>query len=406
MAHREHDRDRALVDHAAAGVRSTLPAMTHPRRYAVRMLVFLAIVGTVALALHEQVARFFMRNPPLNALILSVLGLGTFLSIRLVLSLETEVERVEGFRRNGTIGPISGPSPLDPLTAMLATSGPWAGLTATTLRIVLDGIDSRLDERRDTSRYLIALLIFLGLLGTFWGLLLTASSVGETIRGLNVEGSDPAQMFATLRTGLEAPLAGMGTAFSTSLFGLASSLVLGFLDLQASQAQGRFASELETCLVSSMRAEADPARDEHEHEGAAPAYLTALLQQSAENLDTLARRMVRAADDADRLHDALRQTADRVVGLCDELRARGDTRLSLLDGDAETRSLLQQIATTLDRQAGSLGETVRTHARTLDLGFARVTDDAARGRDRAVDEIRSEIRLLARTLATIAERER
>ena len=146
------------------------------------------------------------------------------------------------------VEPRTAASLLGPLAALLKDSGGRLHLTANGVRNLLDGIDARLDERRDTSRYLIALLIFLGLLGTFWGLLMTAGSVGETIRGLNVANTEPAQMFETLRAGLEAPLSGMGTAFSTSLFGLASSLVLGFLDLQASQAQNRFANDLEAWL--------------------------------------------------------------------------------------------------------------------------------------------------------------
>ncbi len=290
------------------------------------MIVFLAVVAAVALVLHELAARFFLRNPPLNTLILSVLVVGIVLSFRTVLSLTPEVAWLER-RRAGDRTPATASPLLGPLAAVLDDPASRSRLTTTTLRSILDGIDNRLDERRDTSRYLIGLLVFLGLLGTFWGLLLTANSVGETIRGLNVEGSDPAQMFATLRAGLEAPLAGMGTAFSTSLFGLASSLVLGFLDLQASQAQNRFANELETWATDATRgAGALP----HDGGAAVPSYVTALLQQAAENLDKLEHRMRRGLDESERL-----------------------------------LAVLQQIASTLERQTGVQSETTSAQLRSF-----------------------------------------
>jgi hypothetical protein len=251
---------------------------------------------------------------------------------------------------------------------------------------------------------LIGLLIFLGLLGTFWGLLMTTTSVGETIRALNVVSSDPAQMFETLRSGLEAPLSGMGTAFSTSLFGLASSLVLGFLDLQTSRAQSRFANDLETWLTGLTRTEPDVAvaRD-----GAAPSYVTALLQQAAENLGEIERRMVRQADDNANVQTALRTLGDRLGALVDELHVRNSLVDPGADLQIQTRAVLDRIATVLERQqGGGLDEATREHLKTLTLGIGRLIEDGARERDRAVAEIRNEIRLLARTLSVIADRER
>src|SRR5262249_46134661 len=152
---------------------------TRPLRYAGRMVVFLVAVGIVAALLREHAATFFLRNPPLNTLILSVLVLGIVLSFRAVLSLDPEVTWIQRFARHAPGMPTDGaPLLLRPLAAMLRDPAARRHLSATAMRNVLDGVDNRLDERRDTLRYLIALLIFLGLLGTFWGLLLTASSVG------------------------------------------------------------------------------------------------------------------------------------------------------------------------------------------------------------------------------------
>jgi len=383
---------------------TAVPVMTRPTHYALRMALFLVVVAIVAVILHEHAERFFQRNPPLNALILSVLVLGIVLSFRAVLSLDPAVAWIERYRR-GDPGLFreSGPPLLGPLVAVLKESRGRLALTATGMRSVLDGIDSRLDERRDTSRYLIALLIFLGLLGTFWGLLLTANAVGETIRNLNVTGTDPAQMFETLRTGLEAPLSGMVTAFSTSLFGLASSLVLGFLDLQASQAQNRFANDLETWLTGLGRLESDGVRDDGEP---APSYVTALLQQAAEGLERLERRMVRAVDDGASLQAALRTIGDRLSSLTDELHA--NNRLTDRAGHIErdTTAELTRIASLLEQRPSGLDDVTRAHVRSLDLSVGRLIEDGTRGRDRAVAEIRDEIRLLARTLSVIADRKR
>ena len=378
--------------------------MTRPTRYAVRMAVFLAAVAIIAVALHEHAERFFQRNPPLNALILAVLGLGIWLSFRAVLSLDPAVAWIERYSTgDAALFHETGPPLLGPLAIVLKDATGRLTLTAVGMRSVLDSIDSRLDERRDTSRYLIALLIFLGLLGTFWGLLLTANSVGETIRGLNVTGTDPAQMFETLRAGLEAPLSGMGTAFSTSLFGLASSLVLGFLDLQASQAQNRFANDLETWLSGLAQPASDSVRHESEP---APSYVTALLQQTAEGLDRLERRMVRTVDDDASLQTTLRTIGDGLTNLTEELRTgnRLTDRVGETQGDAKAE--LTRIARLLEQQVGALDEVVRAQVKTLELSVGRLIEDGARGRERAVTEIRDEIRLLARTLSVIADRER
>jgi hypothetical protein len=397
----ERHPDRAALRAAAPGH----AVMTHPALYRQRMIVFLAVIAIVVVMVHAQAVQFFLRNPPLNTLILSLLALGIALSFRAVANLDREVEWIERFRRDdprfvaGEAVPLIGP-----LAAVLQDPGRRSDLTTSSLRSVLDGIEDRLDEQRETSRYLIGLLIFLGLLGTFWGLLMTTTSVGETIRALNVVSSDPAQMFETLRSGLEAPLSGMGTAFSTSLFGLASSLVLGFLDLQTSRAQSRFANDLETWLTGLTRTEPDVAvaRD-----GAAPSYVTALLQQAAENLGEIERRMVRQADDNANVQTALRTLGDRLGALVDELHVRNSLVDPGADLQIQTRAVLDRIATVLERQqGGGLDEATREHLKTLTLGIGRLIEDGARERDRAVAEIRNEIRLLARTLSVIADRER
>ena len=376
------------------------PILIRPTRYVVRMIVFVAIVAVVAALLHETAYRFFLRNPPLNALILAVLATGIWLAFRSVLSLEPEVHWIRSFRQNEASGVA--PPLLAAVAAVMNDPRP-AALTANHVRNLLDGIYNRLDERRETSRYLIALLIFLGLLGTFWGLLMTANSVGETIRSLNVSGQEPAQMFETLRAGLEAPLAGMGTAFSTSLFGLASSLVLGFLDLQAAQAQTRFANDVETWLTGWTSVDGGGSWDE---DAPSPSYLYALLSKTAESFDDLQARIDRATEESARVNGTLRSLGERLASLTDELHARGAKTESSSGAEVEAAVLLKRIASAVEAQNNGFDDSMRAHLRSLDLTLGQLVEEGSRGRDHAVAELRNEIRLLARTLSVIADRER
>jgi len=227
--------------------------LSSPRMYLVRMLVFVIIAGLLVYILHRQVLVAFFANPGLNAVIIGVLLFGIILAFRQVIRLFPEVSWVNSFRLADP-GLAVGRSPklLAPMSAILGDRLGRMGLSPQTMRGIMDSIATRLDEARDMSRYLTGLLIFLGLLGTFWGLIETVSSVGDVIKGLKV-GGDAGAMFDALKEGLAAPLGGMGISFSSSLFGLAGSLVLGFLDLQASQAQNHFYTDLEDWLATTVR---------------------------------------------------------------------------------------------------------------------------------------------------------
>lgn len=224
--------------------------LSSPRIYLVRMAVFLILCGFLALILFEQLRRAFFGNPGLNALILGVLAVGIILAIRQVVRLFREIRwinYVSGARSRTLARP---PVLLAPVASLIGDAESRATLSVATTRSLLDSISARLDESRELVRYLAGLLVFLGLLGTFWGLIETVNSVGRIIGTLRT-GGDAAVMFDELKTALAAPLAGMGISFSASLFGLAGSLVLGFLDLQAGQAQSRFYTELEDWLATS-----------------------------------------------------------------------------------------------------------------------------------------------------------
>ena len=227
--------------------------LSSPRIFLVRMLVFVILCALVGVVLYRQILVAFLANPGLNALILGVLFIGIVLCFRQVIRLFPEVNWVNGFRlADPGLAVERPPVLLAPMAAILGDRAGRMAISAQMMRSLLDSIAARLDEARDMARYMTGLLVFLGLLGTFWGLIDTVSSVGKVIENLSV-GGDAGNVFDALKEGLAAPLGGMGIAFSSSLFGLAGSLVLGFLDLQASQAQNRFYTDLEDWLSTTVR---------------------------------------------------------------------------------------------------------------------------------------------------------
>jgi len=227
--------------------------LTRPQVFLWRMSLFLILAILLAIILDgqtQQLRHSFLANPGLNALIIGVLVVGIVYAFRQVLRLYPEITWVNNFRISdpGITTDKTTPTLLAPMTTMLKDRTGHLSLATGATRSLLDSVASRLDEQRETTRYLVGLLVFLGLLGTFWGLLQTVSSVGATIGALDTNAGESVMLFDQLKEGLSGPLKGMGTAFSCSMFGLAGSLILGFLDLQAGHAQGRFYNELEDWL--------------------------------------------------------------------------------------------------------------------------------------------------------------
>jgi hypothetical protein len=224
------------------------------RIFLFRMLVFVVLCGLIGFVLQRQIIQAFFANPWLNALIVGVLCIGIILSFHQVIRLFSEVSWVNSFRRaDPALSARRAPKLLAPMAAILGSERPDSVvISAQTMRAFLDSLAARLDESRDISRYLTGLLVFLGLLGTFWGLIETVGSVGNIINNLQV-GGDAGSVFDALKQGLAAPLGGMGISFSSSLFGLAGSLILGFLDLQTSQAQNRFYTSFEDWLATTVQ---------------------------------------------------------------------------------------------------------------------------------------------------------
>ncbi len=316
--------------------------LSSPRIFLVRMLVFLVLCALVAVVLYKQIVVAFFANPGLNALIGAVLFIGTILSFRQVIRLYPEVAWVNNFRiaDPGLAVERQHPTLLAPMAAILG--GERTGrmtISQQTMRHLLDSIATRLDEARDISRYMTGLLVFLGLLGTFWGLIETVGSVGKVIDGLKV-GGDAGALFDTLKEGLAAPLGGMGISFSSSLFGLAGSLILGFLDLQSSQAQNRFYTDLEDWLASTVR--------EYSGEGsttsgsAPPGELQAVVERLRHTLEESGASRSTTA--------AMANLAEAIQGLVAHMRTEQQMIREWADGQGEQNREIKKLLERLARQ--------------------------------------------------------
>jgi hypothetical protein len=310
--------------------------LSSPRIFLVRMLVFLILVGLVAVVLYRQILEAFLANPGLNGLIVGVLLIGILLSFRQVIRLFPEVAWVNGFRlADPGIAVERPPVLLAPMATMLGDRLGRMAMSSQMMRGLLDSIATRLDEARDLSRYLTGLLIFLGLLGTFWGLIETVSSVGKVVESLK-PGGDASTVFESLREGLGAPLGGMGIAFSSSLFGLAGSLVLGFLDLQTSQAQNRFYTDLEDWLSTTVR---DIGAD-------SPAAGGGDLRAAIERL----REAVAETGSGRAATSAMANLAEAIQGLVHHMRTEQQMIRDWADAQAEQHAEIRRVLEALARE--------------------------------------------------------
>jgi hypothetical protein len=393
------------------------------------MAVFLALVAAAVGFLSPVLWPVFWNNPGLNGLILFVLAIGIGWNLRQVLRLAPEVAWLEHYRA----GPnqLTGAPTARLLAPMARMLHPGEGvfrqdddspdrsrpdqsrpdqsrpdqsrpdqrhpderrpdrgrpdkrkltLSSGATRSLLDSLASRLDESRELSRYMTGLLIFLGLLGTFWGLLKTIAAVADVIGAMTVGSGDVTVMFDQLKAGLAKPLAGMGTAFSASLYGLAGALILGFLDLTAGQAQNRFFNELEEWLAGLTRLSSGALAD---GEGSVPVYVQALLEQTAENMESLRRVLLRGEEGQTQARQALLGLNERMSALTDTIRG--------------SQQLMQRLAET---SAGG-DEVARALLRDIEQCLRRMALEAEQGRAEASADLRNDLRVLTRTVAALA----
>lgn len=377
--------------------------MTKPASYLIRMVIFCVAVYGVAALVSPQLVHFYMANPLINSVIVAVEIFGVFWNFRQVQRLYPEAAWVEEFRRNRQkLEKSRPPVLLAPMARMLqgrADGERRITLSGQALNTILDGISSRLDESRELSRYVTGVMIFLGLLGTFWGLLHTVNSVAEVINGMNLAGGDVNAMFAQLKSGLAGPLAGMGTAFSSSMFGLSGALILGFLDLTAGQAMNRFFNELEEWLAGLTRLSTGGVASDGEAN--VPVYVQALLEQTAENMEGLQRVLVRGEESRGQSNNALLAMSDRLAQLSDTL----SSNQQLMEKLAANQAALGPVLVRLSEQKPG-DEVSRAHLRNIELLLSRMMTEAEQGRTQGLAELRSDLKVLMRTIAAIADDQR
>ncbi|PPR29841.1 MAG: hypothetical protein CFH31_00190 [Alphaproteobacteria bacterium MarineAlpha9_Bin1] len=360
--------------------------MNSPIRFIQRMVVFIVVTSLIGAFLVHSLLDAFYTNPMLNGLIIFVLFFGIVVIFRQVFTLKPEISWVESYKRSQTKGLTSSVNNhklvlLAPMSSMLEEHKGRPAMSSIAMRSLLDSLNLRLDESREISRYMISLLVFLGLLGTFWGLLITIGSVGSVISSLGINDDDATTMFLTLKEGLKEPLNGMGTAFSSSLFGLSGSLILGFLDLQASQAQNQFYNDVEEwlssmSLISTSRASTSKLLASEE-EGV-PVYVQALLEQTAESVDALQRTLGRGEDERKQFADNFANLAEKMGAVADQIK--------------NNQKLLSNFS-------GGIDDATKDHIRNLDVSMGRLIEESSQGNKQLIYELRSEIKILAKTVA-------
>ncbi|MGF1476054.1 MAG: flagellar motor protein MotA [Geminicoccaceae bacterium] len=380
--------------------------MSSLNRYVFIIIIVLLLTGAAVALSFDVTYRIFSYNPPLNSAILVVFLFGVGYAFRRIFTLKPEIRWIEAFRAAGPGFSLAEPPRL--LAPIATALGEYERRTDTELstvsiRYLLDSVASRLDEQRDNARYLTGLLIFLGLLGTFWGLLETISSVGDVIADLSIGSGDIAVVFDDLKAGLAAPLSGMGTAFSSSLFGLAGSLILGFLDLQANQAQNSFYNDMEEWL-SGLARFGDTVDDRGRPAATLgpsapmPAYIQALLERTAESLENLDRLISRSEETRHNATDALNQLAFQLDRLNENAQSDRNMMAQLVRMQDETRQALMQA---VQGEAGA-NDAFHQYLHSVDTNLKRLIDESSRGREQLVRELRGEIKTVTKTIAIAA----
>ena len=305
---------------------------TRPGRYILNMLLFLLAVGAVLYYLSPLSPQpttllidAFNANQALNGLILGVLAIGVVYNLRQAGVISPSVRWVEAFRE--TVDPgrsrlPRAPGMINAMAKLLLDADARSGrLSPESTRAILDSIGTRMDEGREMGRYIMNLLVFLGLLGTSWGLLETVNAVAETINGLANTGGAAEDAVSQLIANLREPLSGMGTAFSSSLFGLGGSLVVGFLDLQAGQAQNRFYTDLEDWLAGMTETIRTNGDDKSK------------TRYAADETDLAAAVQALEAALAANTETQIKAQAGQAAELKDEIRALNRTLVRIGDGD-------------------------------------------------------------------------
>jgi len=373
--------------------------VTRPTGTILFMLGFLGVVSVVAYFLAQTIGTVFNANPYLNGLILLVLAVGILCTFWQVNRLRMCIDWIDAFisERPG-FEVIEPPRLLISMAGMLRDREARKSLSPSIVRAILDSIATRLDESREIVRYIASLMIFLGLLGTFWGLSITVPLVVETISNLAPdEGTDASEVFQRLVANLGGQMKGLGTAFASSLLGLAGSLILGFLEILSGQAQNRFYRELEEALSQITRI------DRSEEGGVG--FLAESLERNFETMDELAAQMSVAEDRGIVAHDKLENAAASLAIVAERMQADHGLMRELTDSQNGMRAALVDATERNRGVLGGMDEGTRSRINSIDRHMLRLIEEIAAGRAEATADLRGEIRILRRTIESAARGE-
>jgi len=356
----------------------------------------------VGYILREPLNVSFANNMALNGLILSVLSFGIGLSFFNLWRLQREVTWLHCYDA-GTEHLPGTPPPriLAPLAILLKENSRLMTLPAISVRSLLVSVEGRLEETRDITRYLIGLLIFLGLLGTFWGLSQTIGAIASVIHGIDMGGTDFTRAFQDLKAGLQSPLSGMGTAFSCSLLGLSGSLILGFLDVQLGKAAAAFYHCMEDRLTMVTRMPLEIG----ENAQSGPAYSISLFEHAVEGMTQLQGLIRHNEDNRISILKSLQGLADKVAALNEQLVLNQLLVKKVGENQLEFEEKLSRLVAALNAGNFGLDESFKQHLRNIDATSLKMLEELVEGRNRLSAEVRNEIRLVARTISALADGE-
>jgi len=373
--------------------RKAKPHFSQPVRQISLMLIVLALTGVGAFLALPSVLPIFAANPWLNGVIIFVFFVGVLACFYQVTQLIGSVRWIENFAADNPVPDTVAPQLLAPLASLLRQRGAKMQVSPTSTRSILDSVASRIDEVREITRYIVNMLIFLGLLGTFYGLATTVPAVVDTIRSLAPgEGEAGVDVFGRLMTGLEAQLGGMGVAFGSSLLGLAGSLVVGLLELFAGHGQNRFYQELEDWLSSITRVgltTGDDASDQN--------VMASVMDQMVEQMGELQQMFTQSDVSRSMVDDKLGKLADAVDRMTTRME-RDDPTAGALERVADGQ---ERLISVLEGQTASEGIDAesRMRLRSIDVQMLRILEEISAGRQETMAEFRRDISLLAKALS-------
>lgn len=370
-----------------------------------RKTAFLLLIAIGTAFILPSVITFFMANFVINGMILGVFCLSVLFSYQFLFKLQKEVNWITQFQNNRQFVETTEPPKLLSPLANLMKDGKNRKVPSNLIRPILESIQDRFQESRDVAKYLIGSLVFLGLVGTFWGLLQTVGSIGNVIQQLNVsENSNFNQVFQNLQAGLQVPVSGMAIAFSSSLFGLTGSLLLGFLELQNNQGQNQFYNDLEDWLTERSQLSSTALPQTNPDQKSIPGYVTGLLEQTADQIYELQSAIKTTQSNQDQLHKEVHNLASQLLLLTDQIRAQEKTYQQMAESQLQFPHLFEELLKTMQSIRSTETSSADGHYKRLESSFLKLIEESKKTREEIGKNLHNEIKLLVRSMDTVDEK--